>query len=197
MTQLPPQAYETTREKPKRSWVSFGFLLSVLSSIGSLWILVLMIVINVDVIGRTAFTSPLPGVPELVSLSIVAIIFIQLAHTLRVGRITRAEGLLRFLRRKRPNIEGVLEMIFSLAGAILFAVLFYATYPMFMLAWRTGEFVGVEGYITYPIWPVRLIILIGSACCCVQFLLSAWHNLWVAVGFRTPLEPPPESSAVI
>ena len=50
------------------------------------WIFVLMVVINVDVIGRTLFTKPLPGVPELVRLSIVAIVFLQIGSTLRAGR---------------------------------------------------------------------------------------------------------------
>ena len=37
-----------------------------------------MVVISLDVIGRTAFNAPLPGVLELVRLSIVGIVFIQL-----------------------------------------------------------------------------------------------------------------------
>ena len=56
----------------------FARVLQILSSLGTAWIFLLMLVITVDVVGRTAFTSPLPGVPELVSISIVGIVFLSL-----------------------------------------------------------------------------------------------------------------------
>lgn len=166
--------------------MSFELLLSALNSIGTLWIFALMIIINVDVIGRTAFSTPLPGVLELVRLSIVGIIFIQIGHTLRAGRITRADAPIRYVQRRWPRLGFSVQGIFSVAGAILFAVLFHASYPFFVQSWVGGEYAGIEGYVTFPVWPVRLTILIGSAVMFVQFLLFAWHDFSIALGRREP-----------
>lgn len=166
--------------------VSFEMLLSLLNSIGTLWIFALMIIISLDVIGRTAFDSPLPGVLELVRLSIVGIVFIQLGHTLRAGRITRADNLIRILQRRLPRIGFGMQALFELAGTGIFVVLFHASLPLFLRSWTSGEYAGIEGYITYPVWPVRLVILIGSACAGIQFLLFAWRDLQAVWNGRAP-----------
>jgi TRAP-type mannitol/chloroaromatic compound transport system permease small subunit len=167
-------------------WLGFERSMLALSSAGSIWIFVLMIVINIDVIGRTAFNAPLPGVPELVSLSIVGIIFIQLGNTLREGRMTRADTFIKQLKRRWPRVGFALGALFSLAGAALFAVLFYASYPFFLRSWESGEFVGVEGYVAFPTWPVRLAILVGCACAFIQFVHLATRDLQIVVGLRMP-----------
>lgn len=174
-----------------RRLVSFEMLLSLLNSIGTLWIFALMIVISLDVIGRTAFNSPLPGVLELVRLSIVGIVFIQLGHTLRAGRITRADNLIRILQRRLPRVGFGVQVLFELAGTAVFVVLFRASLPLFLRSWASGEYAGIEGYITYPVWPVRLVILIGSACAGLQFLLFAWRDLQAVWSGRAP---PPEEA---
>lgn len=173
---------------PSARFVWFEALLSGLNSIGTLWIFVLMIVISLDVIGRTAFNSPLPGVLELVQLSIVGIVFIQLGHTLRAGRITRADNLIRTVQRRIPRLGYGMQAVFEIAGAAVFVILFQASLPMFVSSWESGEYAGIEGYITYPIWPVRLIILIGSVCAGIQFLLFAWRDLCATWSGRAPIE---------
>jgi TRAP-type mannitol/chloroaromatic compound transport system permease small subunit len=160
---------------------AFAGLLLVLNSIGTLWIFVLMLVINVDVIGRTVFTAPLPGVPELVKLSIVAIVFLQIGHTLRSGRITRVDTVLESLRRRRPRVAAALEGTYSLIGAMFFVILVWACAPLFWRAWQRGDYAGVEGYVTYPYWPVYLILLIGSACSALQYLMFSIDELSRAV----------------
>lgn len=171
-------------ERPPHSnlagWLSFETLLSVLNSIGTFWIFVLMLVISTDVIGRTAFNSPLPGVLELVRLSIVAIVFIQLGHTLRVERMTRADNLIHLLQTRYPRIGFGLQALFQICGAVVFAVLFWSILPLFVSSWTSGDYAGIEGYITFPIWPVRLIIVVGSICTGIQFLLFAWRDAMAA-----------------
>ena len=74
-------------------------LTGAMNALGTLWILGLMVLINADVIGRDVFSHPVRGVTELVALSIVGIVFLQLADTLRAGRFTRADVLLDRLQR--------------------------------------------------------------------------------------------------
>jgi TRAP-type mannitol/chloroaromatic compound transport system permease small subunit len=169
-----------------RHWLGFEGLLSALNSVGTLWIFALMLAVNADVAGRTLFNSPVPGVPEFGRLSIVGIIFLQLAHTLRSGRMTRADGLLRMAQRRWPRFIAGAETVFSLAGAALFAVLVYGSYRPLLRSWASGEYAGVEGYVTFPIWPVRLVIVVGCALAALQFLIFARHYALVLLGLRSP-----------
>ncbi len=50
-----------------------------------------MFLICADIAGRTLFSSPIRGVLEMVSLSIVGCVFPQFANTPHVARITRAD----------------------------------------------------------------------------------------------------------
>lgn len=188
MSDQPPGPGQAPGPQPPRQFVWFEALLSGLNSVGTLWIFTLMVVISLDVIGRTAFNSPLPGVLELVRLSIVGIVFIQLGHTLRAGRITRADNLIRIAQRRSPRFGYGLQAVFEIVGAGVFVVLFKASLPMFLSSWESGEYAGIEGYITYPVWPVRLIILVGSACAGLQFLLFAWRDLQAAWSGQAPVE---------
>lgn len=157
-----------------------------LNSLGTVWIIILMVIIDIDVFGRTLLNSPLPGVPELVRLSIVGIIFIQIGHTLRSGRLTRSDYFIRFLQRRWPRIGYGLQAVYGFASSFLFAVIMYASTPFFVRSWTGYEFAGIEGYITFPVWPVRLIILIGCACACIQFLIFTWKDLVIVFGRRPP-----------
>ena len=68
-----------------------------LNVIGSVLILLLMILVGVDVAGRNLAGAPVAGVPELVTLSIVAIVFLQIPQALRAGRLTRSDALMGWL----------------------------------------------------------------------------------------------------
>ncbi len=184
----------TDRAAPSKAtawlrFLTFERLVAGLNSLGSLWIVVLMVVINIDIMGRTALNMPLRGVPELVKLSIVGIVFIQLGHTLRSGRMTRSDGLLRILRARLPRLSHAMTLIFNLVGAGLFMLVFGASYPFFVEAWSTGEYAGIQGYVSYPVWPVRLIILIGCAVAAIQYCLFAWRDFAVVGGWMAPADP--------
>ncbi len=136
-----------------------------------------MLLVNADVIGRGAFDAPISGVPEMVSMSIVAIVFLQIAQIFRKGRLTRAEALLTALETRAPRARLVLELLFALAAAALVWQIFAASLPLFEKAWVRGTYEGTVGDFTAPIWPVKLIILVGCAALWVQLVLSALETL--------------------
>ena len=142
-----------------------------MNSIGTAWIFVLLVIINLDIGGRAIFNHPIRGTTEIVSMSIVACVFLQLASTLRAGRLTRSDLLLDWLEVKHPSLKRFLEGLYNLIGACLLAVLFKASIPLFTTAWDIGEYVGAEGDFMAPLWPVKLIILIGCVAGTVQFLI--------------------------
>lgn len=168
--------------RPPRRF-SFDSVISVMNSIGTAWVFVLLVIINLDIGGRVFLNAPLRGATEIVAMSIVACVFLQIAHTLKVGRLTRSELLLNMLRERLPKLEQFLEGLYHLVGACLLAVLFRASFPLFTRAWEIGEYVGAKGDFTAPIWPVKLIILIGCAAGTLQFLIMAVRN------FRQMLKP--------
>lgn len=140
---------------------------------GTLLIVLIMALVNTDVIGRGAFNAPVSGVPEMVSMSIVAIVFLQIAQTYRKGRLTRAEALLNALNARAPRLRLALELVFAVAAAALVWQIFAASLPLFEKAWARGTYEGTVGDFTAPIWPVKLIILVGCAALLVQLVLSA------------------------
>jgi TRAP-type mannitol/chloroaromatic compound transport system permease small subunit len=168
---------------------SFASLTGVLNAVGTVWIFLLMVLINADIFGREALNAPIRGVTELVSLSIVGIVFLQLAHTLWAGRLTRSDALLDHLRRTHPRLGHALKALYNLVGAVLFAIILYASTPYFLTAWRIGEYVGAVGDFTAPVWPIKLIILIGCAATAIQFLLLAWRELRLSMNSRIGSAP--------
>ncbi len=153
--------------------ISFGRLVAVMNSIGTGWIFVLLVLINADIIRRTAFDSPIPGVNEIVGMSIVACVFLQLAHALRMGRLTRSDIIMGKLDRY-PRLKFILDALYYLVGALLLAALLFYTFPAFIDAWVIGEREGSAGGFTAPVWPVKLIIVIGCFLGGVQCLLNCW-----------------------
>jgi len=183
MSGVPAEGGPSTASAPRRRNLFAGLLVG-LNAIGTVWIFVLMLVINADVIGRTAFSAPLPGVPELVRLSIVGIVFLQIGYTLRSGRITRVESFSDKLERRWPRFALAMQGCYSLLGAALFIILFVSCRPIFVRAWTNGDYAGVEGYVTYPFWPIYLILLIGCACSGLQYLAFARDEFSRAFGRR-------------
>ncbi|MFZ1500169.1 MAG: TRAP transporter small permease [Giesbergeria sp.] len=151
----------------------FHRVVQALNALGTLWIVALMVLINTDVLGRNLFNAPVRGVTELVSLSIVGIVFLQLADTLHSGRITRADVLLQGLQKSRPVLAAALHAVFHLVGALLMATILWAAWPTLWESIRMREYVGAIGDFTAPVWPVRVVMLVGLAATLITFVLLA------------------------
>ncbi|MFV0515406.1 MAG: TRAP transporter small permease subunit [Jhaorihella sp.] len=140
---------------------------------GTLLIVLVMLVVNADVAGRVLLGAPVAGVPEIVSMSIVAIVFLQIAQAFRQGRLTRTEAVLDYLAGRAPRLRHLAELLFALAAASLVWMILAAAWPLFLKSWSRGTYEGTVGDFTAPVWPVKLIILIGCAALLVQLLLCA------------------------
>ncbi len=165
---------------------AFGVVSEGFNALGTAWILALMILINADAVGRSFLQRPITGVPEIVSLSIVGIVFLQLSSALRHGGITRSDMLLGALTRRWPRLASVLEAVFNVAGALTLAFLLQASWPRFRTALERMETVGVVGRFVLPTWPIKLILVIGTIAMSIQFLLFAAYALRNAFGPRGP-----------
>ena len=166
--------------------VIMGVPTSILALVGAAWIFGIMILINIDVFGRYLFSRPLTGVPEIVSLSIVGIVFLQLANTLRQHRFIRSEMFIGALVNRHPRFGHAIEAVYHLCGAAMFAVVCAYVAPRFFDEFESGTYVGNFGLFTMLTWPFVLIILIGSALTLIQYLAHALHDVLVAAGVAPP-----------
>lgn len=146
-----------------------------LNAAGSIWIFVMMVVINCDALGRTFFTHPIEGVIEFVEMSIVAIVFLQLADATGKGKLTRSDGLFSRILEKKPEIGRVMGMIFELLGLIFLAIIIYGTIPLLTEAIDEDLYFGTRGVFTAPRWPVYLVIIVGGIVTLLQFI-SFFHR---------------------
>lgn len=167
---------------PGRPPSLLGRVTAFLSAVGTIWILVLMVLINSDVVGRFVFNHPITGVPEIVSLSIVGIVFLQLAHTLRLHRFIRSDVLVGRLIRTRPRAGRALQCLHHLIGGTLGLLILWYVYPKFTEAWSEGIYLGDIGRIIIPTWPILAIILVGSFFTTIQYVLHAFDDARVALG---------------
>lgn len=161
------------------SAVARGFSLAanILAAVGTLWILALMGVIVADVVGRNLLDRPITGVAETAGHSVVAIVFLQLTSAVLAGRMTRADFVARIIAGRAPWLGRLLDALFALVGALVFAAIIYASWPDLSAAWTRGEFFGVPGVFTVPTWPFRAIIVLGSAGAMVAYLGLAFGQL--------------------
>lgn len=149
----------------------FDRITATMSVIGTAAILFIMVLITADVVGRYFFGRPIAGVPEIVSMLILSIVFLQIANTLLRGKLTRADGLLMLLRSKAPKTGGVLDAAMHFIGAGLVGVLVYAFYPLFLRSYGRNEMIGTVGQFLAPIWPTYLVVLVGASALLIAFVL--------------------------
>lgn len=139
---------------------------------GTLTVLMLVVILNVDVIARGFFNAPLKGTYEIVQLSVVFIVFLQLADVVRVDRLTRSDGFLNLLHSRRPGLTANLRRVINALSAIFMGLIAYIMFPEFIKMWGTQDFFGIPGVFTVPWWPIKLVIASGSALACLIFVLK-------------------------
>lgn len=151
----------------------FGKLTATMNAIGSCLIVFIMLVMLGDIFGRFLFNSPIRGVPEIVAMSLVAIVFLQISHTLREGRVIFTDGFLNWLAARSIRTEQAVLALYHLVGAGVFGIIIYAVTPKLKSVYGSGEFYGIVGNFTFPKWPLYSIILIGSVVMCIQYITLA------------------------
>lgn len=142
------------------------------NALGTLVVLALVVVLNVDVIARGFFSAPIKGTYEMVQFSVVLIVFLQLADVVRVDRLTRSDGFLNLMHNRRPGFTANLRRIINALSAIFMGLIAYITFPEFLKMWATQDFFGVPGLFTLPWWPVKLVISVGTTLACIIFAIK-------------------------
>jgi len=122
----------------------------VANAVGTLVVLILVLVVSYDVVARSVFSKPFLGAVEVVQFSMVLIVFLQLPDVIRVGRLTRSDGFLLLMDRRRPTIAKWQRRLIDAVSAIFMAIVAVAVWPEFVEMWHTQDFFGVPGVFTAP-----------------------------------------------
>lgn len=145
--------------------VYFRFI-SILNDLGVILIFLMALWICSDIIGRYVFNNPVPGTPEVVKCLIAAIVFLCLVHTLRQGRHVRSDLI---LKRLPPSGATVINILSSLLGAVMFALVAWYSGEQFWAGWLIREYEGVT--LEVPVYPIRFILAFCAGLFSFQFVL--------------------------
>jgi TRAP-type mannitol/chloroaromatic compound transport system permease small subunit len=148
----------------------FDRLVVGMNALGSFWILLLVLLVTSDALGRTFLNHPIEGTHEMIQISVVGIVFLQLADTIRTGRLTRSDSILGILGLRRPRVAAAMQGAFNVLGAAFMGIGLWGSVPLLKEAIDRGSYIGNDGIFTAPVWPVKTIIVVGLAVCLVQFL---------------------------
>jgi TRAP-type mannitol/chloroaromatic compound transport system permease small subunit len=155
----------------------------VLNAIGSLWVLLLVILICADSFGRSLFNRPIDGVTELVAVTMAVIVFCQLADTVRLGKLTRSDAFLGTLAASNKTGAALVVISFDLLGIGVMTAIIVGTWPLLVESFVRGYYIGEQGVFTLPEWPIKGMVVLGSVACLLCFLVRAVDH-WVLVRRR-------------
>jgi TRAP-type C4-dicarboxylate transport system permease small subunit len=153
------------------SW--FGRFTAALNIVGTILIVAMAIAVNADVLGRNAVNHPIPGVNEFIGLSIVAVVFLQLANTLREGRHVSNDIIMQAIGVYHPRVAYAFYGLFNLIGAGLMALIVWFVWPMVLEMYQAGYYKGTASVVEIPIWIFVAPVVIGGATTAIQYLLFA------------------------
>jgi C4-dicarboxylate transporter DctQ subunit len=134
---------------------------------GSVCVILMMLAVTAEVISRKAFNYSIPAQIEFTTLVFIMALFFGLAYTQRQRGHVRMDLLLnRAKGGKRELLEGI---------ALLIPLV-----PYILMVWKSAE-LGfhsiVEGeyvitVISFPLWPVRIVIPIGMFFLCLRLIIQ-------------------------
>jgi TRAP-type C4-dicarboxylate transport system permease small subunit len=126
-----------------------------------------------DVVGRTVFSAPVKGTPEIVSMSIVIICFLQASYAIRSGGMLHVDAVPGMLPAR---LREALAAAGCVLGVAFFAVVVYGGLDPLAHAWSSGEYEG-EGALRVPVWPARLAVIVGAGLAALDYALLGLSHL--------------------
>jgi TRAP-type C4-dicarboxylate transport system permease small subunit len=134
---------------------TFAKALNILSAI---WLASIAVLILCDVTGREFFHSPVYGTNEIVSNSVLSILFLQLPLSILTRSSLRTTI---FYGVAGTRGRSIIDAISYLLAGILFLAIAIGSWPNMLEAWEILEQEG-SGIITIPVYPIRSLVVFVS-----------------------------------
>jgi TRAP-type C4-dicarboxylate transport system permease small subunit len=140
----------------------------VLNGISAVWLASIALLILYDVVGREIFLTPFHGTNEIVSNSVLSILFLQLPLSI-LTRASLRTTIIYGLASPRGK-AWIDATSYFLAGA-LFLVISVGSWPNMIEAWDILEQEG-SGVVNIPVYPIRTLVvfvsIVGVAICALM-----------------------------
>lgn len=140
----------------------------------AVWTFGLAFLVMGNIIGRTVFDSPIYGTAEIVSASIVIVVFLQAGYAIRSRSMLKADFLVSHLPEP---IQRVFLAIGYLLGAAFFLMIITGGWEESVTSFIEGEYEG-EGALQVPSWPARWTVIIGSGLAMLNYLVMAYIDVF-------------------
>lgn len=145
-------------------------LVKVLSWISAAVLIIAILLVVANILGRSVFKKPVPGAIELVEMLAVVVVFFGVAYTEFKRGHVHVELLTSLLSRR---VQTILASIMSLLAAVYFAI----------MAWRCAVLAWEYWYPTFrqtfilliPFSPFILLMAFGSAVLAVATLVHVFR----------------------
>lgn len=162
------------------------WLARALLTVAAVLAFLLCFLVCADVIGRVVFNSPVKGTPEIVSFSIVIILWLQAAYAIRSGGMIWVDAVHTHLPHR---VQRACELFGALLGIVFFGLVCWGGIDPALYAWNSNEFEG-EGALRVPVWPARFLVVAGSFLGALNYLLITFERLRALISGDAP---PPAS----
>lgn len=163
-----------------------GAFARTLNVISAIWLASVAILILYDVIGREFFESPFHGTNEIVSNSVLSILFLQLPLSILSRSSLRTTIFYGAVGIRGKSVIDALSYLFS---GLLFLVIAYGSWPNMIEGWAIGEQEG-SGIIEIPVYPIRTLVVFVSAVGVVVSGLMVYQSLFQPERFaEAPITP--------
>ena len=131
----------------------------------------IMILLIIDFVSR-GFARPVPGVAELAVFSMIAVVYLGLAHCEEVRGHVRVTFL---LDRLTPKLRVLFKLFSNLTSALMIFLVFYAVGANALSAYRESE--AVAGPTPLLTFPVKFVMTISLVFYLIQNLINTIEDL--------------------
>ena len=130
----------------------------VLNIISAIWLSSIALLILFDVVGREFFNTPFHGTNEIVSNSVLSILFLQLPLSILTRSSLRTTI---FYGNVGKKSKATIDTVSYLLAGLLFLAIAIGSWPNMIEAWEIKEAEG-SGIITIPVYPIRTLVIFVS-----------------------------------
>ena len=150
-----------------------GVFSSWLNVISAVWLASIALLILYDVTGREFFDAPFHGTNEIVSNSVLSILFLQLPLSILSRNALRTTI---FYGTVSTKSKGYIDALSYFLAGILFLAIAIGSWDNMIEGWEILEQEG-SGIVNIPVYPIRTLVVVVSIISVGVCSLLIWHSL--------------------
>ncbi|MHB8090028.1 MAG: TRAP transporter small permease [Syntrophales bacterium] len=135
--------------------------------LSSILLFIIMVTIFFDASGRYFFGIPVPGAHDLTLVFMAAIVFLGIGYAEHEGHHIRADILVMHLP---PRLANLLNLFSYICGLAVFLIITIQGVSIMAESILSLEY--LPGVVKVPVYPTRVLLVLGSATMCCTLIIS-------------------------